>query len=74
MKWAFSGVITFSAMFYLPQFFQVALNYTPIHAGLFLIPVLGGQVVVSWVAVSTGFDSLYAVSAHYAIHFEGHGR
>lgn len=48
-----NGLITFSAMFYLPQFFQVALNYSPIHAGLFLIPVLGGQVLVSWVAGMT---------------------
>ncbi|KXN90675.1 hypothetical protein AN958_03960 [Leucoagaricus sp. SymC.cos] len=46
-----NGLITFSAMFYLPQFFQVALNYSAIHAGIFLIPVLGGQVVVSWIAV-----------------------
>ena len=49
---AFSGLIIFSSMFYLPQFFQVALSYSPIHAGLFLIPVLGGQIVVSWAAVS----------------------
>lgn len=40
-------------MFYLPQFFQVALSYSPIHAGIFLIPVLGGQMIVSWAAVST---------------------
>lgn len=47
-----NGLIIFSSMFYLPQFFQVALSYSPIHAGLFLIPVLGGQIVVSWAAVS----------------------
>ncbi|KAF9445948.1 MFS general substrate transporter [Macrolepiota fuliginosa MF-IS2] len=45
-----NGLITFSAMFYLPQFFQAVLNYTAIHAGLFLIPLLAGQVVVSWIA------------------------
>lgn len=45
-----NGLIQFSAMYYLPQFFQVTLNYSPIHAGTFLIPVLAGQMVVSWVA------------------------
>ncbi|XP_006460567.1 hypothetical protein AGABI2DRAFT_203654 [Agaricus bisporus var. bisporus H97] len=45
-----NGLITFSLIYYLPQFFQVALAYSPIHAGLFLIPVLGGQVVISWCA------------------------
>ncbi|KAL9713421.1 hypothetical protein Ac2012v2_003030 [Leucoagaricus gongylophorus] len=48
-----NGLIIFSSMFYLPQFFQVALSYSPIHAGLFLIPVLGGQIVVSWAAGMT---------------------
>ncbi|KAF5389690.1 hypothetical protein D9757_006024 [Collybiopsis confluens] len=35
------------------DFFQVALAYSPIHAGLFLIPLLIGQMVSSWVAGMT---------------------
>jgi hypothetical protein len=53
-------------LYYLPQFFQVALGYDPLHAGmyqvlshnkpdrisgLFLIPLLVVQIVASWVAV-----------------------
>ncbi|KXN92856.1 Vacuolar basic amino acid transporter 1, partial [Leucoagaricus sp. SymC.cos] len=34
------GIMTFSIMFYLPQFFQVALGYTPLLASVFLIPTL----------------------------------
>ena len=47
-----SGMIFFSALFYLPQFFQVALAYTPIRSGIFLLPVLVSQTVASFVAVS----------------------
>ncbi|KAJ3552204.1 hypothetical protein NP233_g12937 [Leucocoprinus birnbaumii] len=45
-----NGLVVFSSMYYLPQFFQVALGYTPIHAGVFLIPLFAGQEVISWMA------------------------
>jgi len=45
-----NGVIYFSCLFYLPQFFQVALGYTPIRSGVFLLPVVVTQVVASWVS------------------------
>jgi hypothetical protein len=54
-----SGFITFSAMYYLPQFFSVALSFTPIHAGVFLIPVLAGQMVVSWISVRMNSLSMF---------------
>ena len=47
-------MIFFSALFYLPQFFQVALAYSPIRSGIFLLPVLVSQTVASFVAVSLG--------------------
>jgi hypothetical protein len=50
-----SGMIFFSALYYLPQFFQVALAYSPIRSGIFLLPVLVSQTVASFVAVG-GFD------------------
>jgi len=49
-----SGFIFFSALYYLPQFFQVALRYSPIHAGVFLIPLLVSQMVASWISVCVG--------------------
>ncbi|KAF8878955.1 major facilitator superfamily domain-containing protein [Infundibulicybe gibba] len=45
-----NGFVFFSSLYYLPQFFQVALGYTPIRAGVFLIPVLVSQMVISWTA------------------------
>ncbi|KAJ7302380.1 MFS general substrate transporter [Mycena albidolilacea] len=45
-----NGFVFFSTLYYLPQFFQVALGYDPLHAGLFLIPLLVIQIVASWVA------------------------
>ncbi|KAF8878954.1 major facilitator superfamily domain-containing protein [Infundibulicybe gibba] len=45
-----NGFVFFSSLYYLPQFFQVALGYTPIWAGIFLVPVLVSQMVVSWTA------------------------
>ncbi|KIP08655.1 hypothetical protein PHLGIDRAFT_365365 [Phlebiopsis gigantea 11061_1 CR5-6] len=45
-----NGMIFFSALFYLPQFFQVALAYSPIRSGIFLLPVLVSQTVASFVA------------------------
>ncbi|SJL15062.1 uncharacterized protein ARMOST_18544 [Armillaria ostoyae] len=64
-----SGFVFFSSLYYLPQFFQVVLMYTPIHsgrrilelplcwvfkahfsAGMFLIPLLVGQLAASFVS------------------------
>ncbi|KAK7025996.1 hypothetical protein VNI00_015827 [Paramarasmius palmivorus] len=45
-----NGFTFFSALYYLPQFFQVVLGYSPIRGGLFLIPVLISQMAASWVA------------------------
>lgn len=47
-----SGMIFFSALYYLPQFFQVALAYSPIRSGTFLLPVLVSQTIASFGAVS----------------------
>ncbi|EPT02404.1 hypothetical protein FOMPIDRAFT_1029277 [Fomitopsis schrenkii] len=48
-----NGMIFYSALFYLPQFFQVALGYSPIRSGVFLFPVLVSQTTASFIAVST---------------------
>ncbi|KZT72462.1 MFS general substrate transporter [Daedalea quercina L-15889] len=45
-----NGMIFYSALFYLPQFFQVALGYSPIRSGVFLFPVLVSQTTASFVA------------------------
>ncbi|KAJ7918406.1 major facilitator superfamily domain-containing protein, partial [Mycena leptocephala] len=45
-----NGFVFFSTLYYLPQFFQVALGYNPLHAGLFLIPLLVLMIVASWVS------------------------
>ncbi|KAI0077210.1 MFS general substrate transporter [Panus rudis PR-1116 ss-1] len=45
-----NGVLFYSALFYLPQFFQVALAYSPIHSGIFLLPVLVTQTTASFIA------------------------
>ncbi|KAF7353979.1 MFS drug transporter [Mycena venus] len=45
-----NGFVFFSTLYYLPQFFQVALGYDPLHAGLFLIPVLVMQIAASWIS------------------------
>ncbi|KAJ6557902.1 major facilitator superfamily domain-containing protein [Mycena capillaripes] len=45
-----NGFVFFSTLYYLPQFFQVALGYNPLHAGLFLIPLLVLQIVASWIS------------------------
>ncbi|KAJ7665937.1 MFS general substrate transporter [Mycena polygramma] len=45
-----NGFVFFSTLYYLPQFFQVALGYDPLHAGVFLIPLLVLQIMASWVA------------------------
>ena len=46
-----SGFVFFSSLFYLPQFFQVALGYSPIQSGVFLLPVLVSQSFASWTTV-----------------------
>ncbi|KAK0190086.1 MFS general substrate transporter [Armillaria mellea] len=45
-----NGFVFFSSLYYLPQFFQVVLVYTPIHSGMFLIPLLVGQLAASFVS------------------------
>ncbi|KAI0343487.1 MFS general substrate transporter [Trametopsis cervina] len=45
-----NGIIFFSSLFYLPQFFQVGLGYAPIRSGIFLLPVLVSQTLASLVA------------------------
>lgn len=45
-----NGMIFFSALYYLPQFFQVALAYSPTRSGVFLLPVLVSQTVASFCA------------------------
>ncbi|KAF7316081.1 MFS drug transporter [Mycena indigotica] len=45
-----NGFVFFSTLYYLPQFFQVALGYNPLHAGLFLVPLLVTQIIASWCA------------------------
>ncbi|KAF7342406.1 MFS drug transporter [Mycena venus] len=45
-----NGFVFFSTLYYLPQFFQVALGYDSLHAGLFLVPFLVTQSIVSWLA------------------------
>ncbi|KAF8878958.1 major facilitator superfamily domain-containing protein, partial [Infundibulicybe gibba] len=60
-----NGFVFFSSLYYLPQFFQVALGYTPIRAGVFLIPVLVSQMVVSWTAVrSSSLIGLFITIIH----------
>ncbi|KAH0834101.1 MFS general substrate transporter [Lanmaoa asiatica] len=43
-----NGFVFFSSLYYLPQFFQVALGYSPIQSGVFLLPVLVSQSFASW--------------------------
>ncbi|KIK80219.1 hypothetical protein PAXRUDRAFT_244285 [Paxillus rubicundulus Ve08.2h10] len=45
-----NGFIFFSSIYYLSQLFQVALGYSPIRSGVFLLPVLMGQSLASWIA------------------------
>ncbi|KAF9238661.1 MFS general substrate transporter [Melanogaster broomeanus] len=45
-----NGFIFYSSFYYLSQFFQVALGYSPIQSGVFSLPVLLTQVVQNWVA------------------------
>lgn len=45
-----NGFIFFSTLIILPQYFQAVLRYTPIGAGVFLIPFLVSQMVANWAA------------------------
>ncbi|KAG6369452.1 MFS general substrate transporter [Boletus reticuloceps] len=45
-----NGFIFFSSLYYLPQFFEVVLGYSPIRSGVSLMPVLVCQTVSSWLA------------------------
>ena len=46
-----SGFIFNSSLYYLPQFFQAGLGYSPTSSGVFLLPVLVSQTVSSFCAV-----------------------
>ncbi|KAK7439541.1 hypothetical protein VKT23_017469 [Stygiomarasmius scandens] len=82
-----NGFAFFSAVYYIPQFFQVALGYTPLRAGLFLIPVVISQMAASWIAgltvsrtgryrtiVYTGFGILSIASGCISTFSEGSSR
>ncbi|KAJ4482947.1 major facilitator superfamily domain-containing protein [Lentinula edodes] len=45
-----NGFVFFSALYYLPLFFQVILGYSPTYSGTFLLPVVMSQVVSSLTA------------------------
>ncbi|KAF8630504.1 hypothetical protein AX15_002875 [Amanita polypyramis BW_CC] len=45
-----NGFILFSTIYYIPQYFQVVLGYSPIRAGVFLIPYLVSQTTASSVS------------------------
>ncbi|KIJ08615.1 hypothetical protein PAXINDRAFT_88612 [Paxillus involutus ATCC 200175] len=48
-----NGFLYYSSIYYLPQLFQVALGYSPIRSGVFLLPVLISQSFASWIAGMT---------------------
>ncbi|KAF8464810.1 major facilitator superfamily domain-containing protein [Gautieria morchelliformis] len=45
-----NGFIFWTSLFYIPQFFQVALGYSPIRSGIFLLPVLVSQTAASFLS------------------------
>ncbi|EJC99877.1 MFS general substrate transporter [Fomitiporia mediterranea MF3/22] len=45
-----NGFVFNSSLYYLPQFFQIALGYSPIRSGVFLLPVLVSQTLASFIA------------------------
>lgn len=47
-----SGFVFYSSLFYLPQYFQVALSYSAVRSGVFLLPVLVSQTLASFISVS----------------------
>ncbi|KDQ56248.1 hypothetical protein JAAARDRAFT_132785 [Jaapia argillacea MUCL 33604] len=44
-----NGFVFYSSLFYLPQFFQIGLGYSPIRSGVFLLPVLVSQTCASFI-------------------------
>ncbi|KAK7439543.1 hypothetical protein VKT23_017471 [Stygiomarasmius scandens] len=77
-----NGFAFFSAVYYIPQFFLVALGYTPLKAGPFIIPVVISQMAASWIAVwthhktivYTGFGILSIASGCISTFSEGSSR
>ncbi|KAL7277563.1 hypothetical protein ACG7TL_008486 [Trametes sanguinea] len=45
-----NGFVFYSALFYLPQYFQVGLGYSAIRSGIFLLPVLVSQTLASFIS------------------------
>ncbi|KAK2464452.1 hypothetical protein APHAL10511_003600 [Amanita phalloides] len=45
-----NGFVFFSSIYYVPQFLQVALEDTPVRAGIYLIPYLVGQMAASCIS------------------------
>ncbi|KAF9238664.1 MFS general substrate transporter [Melanogaster broomeanus] len=45
-----NGFIFYSSLYYLAQFFQVALGYSPIQSGIFSLPVLVTEILLNWIA------------------------
>ncbi|KAG6377721.1 MFS general substrate transporter [Boletus reticuloceps] len=68
-----NGFVFFSSLYYLPQFFQVALGYSPIQSGAFLLPALISQQAANWatglIVIKTGRyrTSIYAGFITWAI-------
>ncbi|GAW10102.1 mfs drug transporter [Lentinula edodes] len=56
-----NGFVFFSALYYLPLFFQVVLGYSPTYSGTFLLPVVMSQVVSSLTAASIAQSTSKAV-------------
>ncbi|RDX47549.1 MFS general substrate transporter [Lentinus brumalis] len=45
-----NGFVFYSSLFYLPQYFQVALGYSAVRSGVFLLPVLVSQTLASFIS------------------------
>ncbi|KAI0757530.1 MFS general substrate transporter [Daedaleopsis nitida] len=45
-----NGFVFYSSLFYLPQYFQVALSYSAVRSGVFLLPVLVSQTIASFIS------------------------
>ena len=61
----YSGFVFFSSLYYLPQFFQVALGYSPIDSGVFLLPVLVSQSFASCATVCIFLYGITAAADHH---------
>ncbi|KAJ3763867.1 MFS general substrate transporter [Lentinula raphanica] len=65
-----NGFVFFSSLYYIPQFFQAGLGYSPIRAGLFLIPLLVGQTAFSWAAgMLVSYTGRYRAIVHSGFAF-----